>query len=86
MFLAALAPLQPRWASDLILCSRHHPDQSRKPDAQRRFLRIQEAYELVIGRKRGKDVPSKGGKSWDFHDWCETPPTLPLDWHNPYVD
>jgi hypothetical protein len=52
---------------------RHHPDLDESPDAHIRFMAAQRAYEILIGRRRGKEdregVWSEGG-GWDFHDWC----------------
>ncbi len=53
---------------------RHHPDLDESPDAHIRFMAAQRAYEILIGRGRGKEdkegVWSEGG-GWDFHDWCD---------------
>ncbi len=51
---------------------RHHPD-LKGSQAANRFVKIQEAYEVVTGKRRGSTVeetqqPAKAG-SWDFHDW-----------------
>jgi DnaJ-class molecular chaperone len=53
------------------LALKYHPDVSTIPDAHVKFLTIQQAYDLLTGKIRGKEVdfnkPSHGG--WDFHDW-----------------
>ena len=54
-----------------VLC-RHHPD-LKGSQAANRFVKIQEAYEVVTGKRRGSTVEetkqaAKTG-SWDFHDW-----------------
>lgn len=52
------------------LC-RNHPD-LKGSEAAARFVKIQEAYEVVTGKRRGSTAedaqPAKAG-SWDFHDW-----------------
>ena len=57
----------------LILMCRHHPD-LKGSQAATRFVKIQEAYEVVTGKRRGSTVEetkqaAKTG-TWDFHDWC----------------
>ncbi|PSC70671.1 molecular chaperone [Micractinium conductrix] len=56
------------------LVKQHHPDvRSGDPMAHARFLSIQEAYELLVGKRQGKDVDEMrgaGGRGgWSFHDW-----------------
>ena len=51
---------------------RHHPD-LKGSQAANRFVKIQEAYEVVTGKRRGSTVEetkqaAKTG-TWDFHDW-----------------
>ena len=63
----------------LILC-RNHPD-LKGSQAANRFVKIQEAYEVVTGKRRGSTVedtqqPAKAG-SWDFHDWYPRSNTVP---------
>lgn len=36
------------------------------------LLLLQEAYELVMGKRQGKEVPGRPGsrgQDWEFHDW-----------------
>ncbi|CAL5223797.1 g6368 [Coccomyxa viridis] len=54
------------------LALQNHPD-LKGSQAANRFVKIQEAYEVVTGKRRGSTVedtqqPAKAG-SWDFHDW-----------------
>ncbi|KAL4451942.1 hypothetical protein ABPG75_007604 [Micractinium tetrahymenae] len=54
------------------LVKQHHPDvKSNDPMANARFIRIQEAYELIMGKRSGKDLEGVPGNrsSWSFHDW-----------------
>lgn len=52
------------------LALQYHPDISKAPDADRKFLSIQEAYELLTGRSnRTRGDGSAGKDGWDFHDW-----------------
>jgi hypothetical protein len=57
------------------LALKYHPDVSSIPDAHVKFLTIQQAYDLLTGKARGKEVDvtkhGKGSSSngWDFHDW-----------------
>lgn len=55
------------------LALKHHPDVSKEPDAQLRFLAVQEAYEILTGKHRGKELDgshwSQQQDGWDFHDW-----------------
>eukprot|EP00887_Chlorella_sp_A99_P007888 scaffold20.g7888.t1 len=37
--------------------------------AQRRFMAVQEAYELIMGKRAGKEVGGSKGQDWEFHDW-----------------
>lgn len=38
--------------------------------AEAAFLAVQEAYEIIMGRRRGKELDaSADGNSWEFHDW-----------------
>lgn len=58
------------------LAKAHHPDlNGGSVEAERKFVTIQQAYDILIGKARGKEIdasaggaPSEGG--WDFHDWC----------------
>lgn len=50
------------------LALRHHPDVDPSEAAHARFIAIQEAYEIVSGKRRGKD-DAPGQHSWEFHDW-----------------
>ncbi|EFN55777.1 hypothetical protein CHLNCDRAFT_145222 [Chlorella variabilis] len=54
------------------LVLQHHPD-VRKDDvvAHARFMRIQEAYELIMGKRQGKDIDNRPAdkSGWQFHDW-----------------
>jgi len=54
-----------------LLSCRHHPDVGGATEA-RRFVDIQHAYEVLIGRSRGKEVErgASAGGGWSFHDWC----------------
>lgn len=46
-----------------------HPDLSKQEDP-REFLEVQEAYEILTGRARGKEVSRVSeGHNWDWHDW-----------------
>ncbi|CAK0739124.1 hypothetical protein CVIRNUC_001139 [Coccomyxa viridis] len=54
------------------LVLQHHPD-LKGSQAATRFVKIQEAYEVVTGKRRGSTVEetkqaAKTG-TWDFHDW-----------------
>ncbi|KAI7842627.1 hypothetical protein COHA_003731 [Chlorella ohadii] len=55
------------------LVKQHHPDVRKGEDllAHAQFLRVQEAYELIMGKRAGKDVEGRPAEksSWDFHDW-----------------
>lgn len=54
------------------LALKYHPDVSETEDAARRFISIQEAYEILTGKARGKQAGSNRSNSnndWDFHDW-----------------
>ncbi len=50
------------------LALKHHPDVDPSDAAHERFLMIQEAYELVSGKRRGKESDHQHS-SWEFHDW-----------------
>ena len=55
------------------LVKRYHPDARTGRDAlshenSERFLAIQRAYEILMGKHEGKDVSGRSD-SWDFHDW-----------------
>lgn len=47
--------------------------------AEQRFLAIQEAYEILTGKQRGKELDGHWSQQqqdgWDFHDWCGGFPT-----------
>lgn len=48
----------------------HHPDRKGGCElAQRRFMAVQEAYELIMGKRAGKEVGGSKGQDWEFHDW-----------------
>ena len=56
------------------LALKYHPDVSSIPDAHVKFLSIQQAYDLLTGRARGKESlasgkSASGSNGWDFHDW-----------------
>jgi hypothetical protein len=57
----------------VTILRRYHPDISTASDAAAKFISIQEAYNILTGKARGKETgpqyPSSQG-SWDFHDWC----------------
>eukprot|EP00798_Chlamydomonas_sp_ICE-L_P031490 gene31490-6676_t len=52
-----------------------HPDVSKAPVAEVQFVKLTEAYDFIIKKLRGGDLPdhfssqSSGEGSWDFHDW-----------------
>lgn len=55
-----------------LICScRHHPDHDHDDEAPHRFIAINEAYSMLMDRKRGKgDERHRSGQDgWDFHDW-----------------
>lgn len=60
------------------LVLQHHPDRVSKDRAvaEAKFIDIQEAYEILIGRRRGKEIDANGGamnkNGWDWHDWYWT--------------
>lgn len=37
----------------------------------------QEAYELIVGKRQGKDIDGRPSEKsgWQFHDWCATLPS-----------
>ena len=48
---------------------KYHPDLQQGSDGvEAKFLAIQEAYEILIGKRRGKEVDSTPA-GWDLHDW-----------------
>mmetsp|Transcript_6383 Transcript_6383/g.12583 ORF Transcript_6383/g.12583 Transcript_6383/m.12583 type:complete len:343 (+) Transcript_6383:67-1095(+) len=58
----------------------HHPDRhhvpqeenssSKKTVVEKRFMKIQEAYEMLMGRRHGHVMGSKEGQNgWNFHDF-----------------
>lgn len=54
----------------------HHPDRHQVPQeekktvVERRFMKIQEAYEMLMGRRHGHVMGSKEGQNgWNFHDF-----------------
>jgi hypothetical protein len=48
----------------------HHPDRAHgKEGVEVKFLAIQEAYEILTGKRRGKEVEEGPASGWDFHDW-----------------
>lgn len=64
----------PSTASLMSRPCRNHPD-LKGSQAANRFVKIQEAYEVVTGKRRGTILeepqqPAKAG-SWDFHDWYD---------------
>ena len=59
------------------LVLQHHPDRVSKDSAlaEAKFIDIQEAYEILIGRRRGKEIDVNGTTNkngWDWHDWYWT--------------
>lgn len=46
-----------------------HPDVCKTDDAEKRFVEVAAAYELLIGKARGKEIQEPGESSWDWHDW-----------------
>lgn len=51
------------------LVLQYHPDVA-GTGTERKFMTIQQAYELLTGKTR-KDDSSRGQRGdWDFHDWC----------------
>lgn len=56
------------------LVKQHHPDlKSDDPFAQANFIAIQEAYELLTGKGRGKEIDGHSKSSgWSFHDFYWT--------------
>lgn len=59
-------------SSDRAPLCRHHPDVRGLVDSKH-FVNIQQAYEVLIGRSRGKETDGRGtsaGAGWSFHDWC----------------
>lgn len=54
------------------LALQYHPDVNRTMEAERKFLSIQQAYELLSGKSR---YPTSGpntthqADNWEFHDW-----------------
>lgn len=59
------------------LVLQHHPDRVSKDSAlaEAKFIDIQEAYEILIGRRRGKEIDANGTinkNGWDWHDWYWT--------------
>ncbi|KAI3437902.1 hypothetical protein D9Q98_000347 [Chlorella vulgaris] len=55
------------------LVLQHHPDVKGGGDcvAYARFMHIQEAYELIMGKRQGKDIDKRPAdkSGWQFHDW-----------------
>lgn len=52
------------------LVLQYHPDVCQTSGAERKFMSIQQAYELLTGKSRGAD--GRGGQQrgdWAFHDW-----------------
>lgn len=48
----------------------HHPDRAHgKEGVEVKFIAIQEAYEILTGRRRNPKVDSGSASGWDFHDW-----------------
>lgn len=50
---------------------RHHvPQEEKKTVVEKRFMKIQEAYEMLMGRRHGHVMGSKEGQNgWNFHDF-----------------
>lgn len=48
------------------MAMKHHPD--REGGSEANFLLVIEAYEILTGKRDGKEAPEKGN-SWEFHDW-----------------
>lgn len=52
------------------LVLQYHPDVNHANGAERRFMSIQHAYELLTGKSRGGADGRSGHRGdWDFHDW-----------------
>ncbi|GMH42020.1 hypothetical protein BSKO_09939 [Bryopsis sp. KO-2023] len=47
------------------MAMKHHPD--REGGSEANFLLVIEAYEILTGKRDGKEGSEKG--SWEFHDW-----------------
>lgn len=47
------------------MAMKHHPD--REGGSEANFLLVVEAYEILTGKRDGKEGVEKG--SWEFHDW-----------------
>lgn len=46
---------------------KHHPD--REGGSEANFLLVIEAYEILTGKRDGKETSSSDKGSWDYHDW-----------------
>lgn len=51
------------------LVLQYHPDVNHASNAERRFMSIQQAYELLTGKARGADGRDGQRGDWAFHDW-----------------
>jgi DnaJ-class molecular chaperone len=51
------------------LVLQYHPDVCQSSGADRRFMTIQQAYELLTGKSRSAEGHSAQHGDWDFHDW-----------------
>lgn len=55
------------------LVLKHHPDRASQGAshsvAEAKFIAIQEAYEILIGKRRGKELDGLQSQGWDWHDW-----------------
>lgn len=55
------------------LALRYHPDVNRTVEAERAFISIQQAYEVLTGKTPGpgRDAPNRSPQhgDWEWHDW-----------------
>jgi len=54
------------------LALQYHPDVNQTHEAERKFLSIQQAYELLTGKTRHSSVgpnTTHQANNWEFHDW-----------------
>lgn len=53
------------------LVLQYHPDINHGQGAERKFMTIQQAYELLSGKSRvGQAGQDSRRTDWAFHDWC----------------
>jgi hypothetical protein len=54
-----------------FMALKHHPDLNKDvPEAELKFMAIQQAYEILSGKARGKDIDEASSPgNWDWHDW-----------------